>query len=661
MSELTTADKKVFDAHSEICGCDHNDHDEGGAGHSRSLGRLSVALVGGFFILNSYILKWMQSDQDFTAELSAIVGAVILAMPIFIVAFKDLAKGKVYMNELVALAVLAALSGGDFRTAGIISFFLLIAIIIESRTAHGAQRSIEELIKLTPRSARKISEGQESEVDVLSLVIGDIIRIRPGENFPVDGIIIKGTSTVNQASITGESFPVEKEENKEVYAGTQNLTGVIDVKVTKVGKDTTLGKVKEMILAAETSKPPIVRVIDRYAGYYTPTILMIAGLTWWFSGGNMKNVISVLVASCPCALVLAAPSAVVAALAAAARLGILIKNVSYLELAAKVKAIIFDKTGTLTEGSLSVVRLAPAEGIAPADLLQIAASVESHSNHPTEKALQNLAKEANVKISEVDKFSEVHGKGVEAIYNAQKVLIGRAEWLKSHKISVSSLENPETEGHGAISVVYVAYHGKAIGWIGFRDTVRKEAMDAIKSLKDDGVRQCSMVTGDRKPVADLVSKELSIENVRAECLPDDKVAYVKEVKHNYTVAVVGDGINDAPALAAGDLGIAMGAIGSDIAINSASIALMTNDLRRIPLLITLAKQSGKIINQNLLIGFVFIVGGISLSVFGLLHPIVAAALHTVSTTIVLFNSARLVRTGEELTMHENHDDKSSAG
>ena len=652
-----SAEKKVFDAHSEICGCGghHHEHKEDGVGHNRSLGRLSFALVGGFFILNSYILKWIQPDQLFTAELSAIFGAFILAMPIFIVAFKDLAKGKVYMNELVALAVLAALAGSDFRTAGIICFFLLIAIIIESRTASGAQRSIEDLIKLTPRSARKITEGQELDVDVLSLSIGDIIRIRPGENFPVDGTIAKGTSTVNQASITGESLPIDKDMGDDVFAGTQNLTGVIDVNVTKVGKDTTLGKVKEMILAAETSKPPIVKVIDRYAGYYTPTILMIAGLTWWFSGGDMRNVISVLVASCPCALVLGAPSAVIAALAAAARLGILIKNVSYLELASKVRAVIFDKTGTLTEGTLSVARLAPAPAIEPADLLQIAASLESHSNHPTAIALQKLAKDAQLSLTEADNFAEVHGKGVEAVLNGRKAIIGRAEWLKSQSIDLSSLELPDENTGGAMSIVYVAVNGKALGWIGFRDTVRKNAAETISLLRDVGVKHCSMVTGDRKSVADLVSKELGIENVRSECLPDDKVEYVKEVKQSYTVAVVGDGINDAPALAAGDLGIAMGAIGSDIAINSASIALMTNDLRRIPLLIVLSKQSGKIINQNLLIGFVFIVGGISLSVFGMLPPIIAAVLHTISTTIVLFNSARLVRIGEELTLTESND------
>ncbi len=652
MPELTKPGEKLLDAHREICGCDHHEGD-GGNGKILGISKLGIAFIGGYFILNSYLLTWLQPDQDFTAELSAIVGALILAAPIFILAFKDLAKGRLYMNELVAISVLAAFAGGDFRTAGDISFFLLIAIIIESKTARGAQKSIEDIVKLTPRAARRLSDGQEIEVDVLTLGIGDVIRIRPGENFPVDGAIIKGTSTVNQSSITGESFPVEKEEKDEVFAGTQNLTGVIDVKVTKVGRDTTLGKVKEMILAAETSKPPIVRVIDRYAGYYTPTMLMIAGLTWWLSGGNMNSVIAVLVASCPCALVLASPSAVIAALAAAARLGILIKNVSYLELAAKVKAVVFDKTGTLTEGMLSVVRLAPAAGVEPAELLRIAASAESHSNHPAAKALQNLAREADVKLCEIDMFNEVHGKGVEGILNGGKVMVGRAEWLNSCEIDTSFLEDPGMEGpHGAISVVYVSLQGKAVGWIGFRDTVRKGAQEAIRSLKEEGVRQCSMVTGDLKPVADIVSRELQIENVIAECLPDDKVAYVKDVKQNYTVAVVGDGINDAPALAAGDLGIAMGAIGSDVAINSSSVALMTNDLRRIPLFLSLAKRSGSIINQNLLIGFVFIVGGISFSVFGLLNPILAAALHTVSTTIVIFNSARLVRTGEELTMSE---------
>lgn len=636
--------------------CCHDHKHDHGPGHSRSMGKLGVAMIGAFFIINSYLLKWLQPDQPVSADLSAMIGALVMAFPIFTVAIKDLFNGIVHMNELVALAVLAALSGGDFRIAGIISFFLLISVIIESKTATGAQRSIEDLIKLTPHTARKIVNGEETEIEVEGLLTGEVIRIRPGENFPVDGVIIKGDSTVNQSSITGESLPVEKEEGNDVFAGTTNLTGVLDIKITKLGKETTLGKVKEMILAAENVKPPIIRLIDRYAGYYTPTILMIAGLTWWFSGGNMTNVIAVLVISCPCALVLASPTAVVASLAAAARLGILIKDVSYLELAAKVRAIIFDKTGTLTEGNLSVARLTPAEGIQPAELLKIASSAESHSNHPAAIALQNLAKEAGINISPVSNFKETHGKGVETDYQDGKCHVGRKEWFESMGFDLKALDSSyESAKDTGMSIVYVALNGRPVGWIGFRDTVRKEAFEAIKQLQIQGIRKCMMVTGDRKGVADIVAKGLNIEEFRADCLPDDKVRYVKESKVSHFTAVVGDGINDAPALAAGDLGIAMGAIGSDIAIDSAAVALMTNDLRRIPLLFRLAKQSRSIINQNIFFGFVFITGGITLSVFGMLQPIAAAVLHTLSTLVIIFNSARLVRTGEELTFDSKEE------
>ncbi|OGV49328.1 MAG: copper-translocating P-type ATPase [Lentisphaerae bacterium GWF2_44_16] len=635
-----------------VCG-HHNLTD--GTGHGR-FGQLSVALIGGYFILNSYLLNWLLPKQNFTAELSAIVGAVILAIPIIVTALKDLYYGKIYMNELVALAILAAFTGGDFRTAGIIAFFLLITIIIESRTASGAQRSIEELIKLTPHTARKIIDGIEIETEVLELAIGDVIRIRPGENFPVDGVIISGQSTVNQASITGESLPVDKSSDDDVYAGTQNLTGSLEVKVTKVGEDTTLGKVKEMILAAESSRTPIVRIIDRYAGYYTPTILMIAGVTWWLSGGDMKRVITLMVIACPCAIVLATPSAVVAAVAAAARLGILIKNVSHLELAAKIKAFVFDKTGTLTNGILSVARLNPVEGVEPAELLLTAASVESHSNHPTARALQTLAKEADLKLDEVSDFQEIHGKGVQAVLKNEICRIGRSEWLSSFGVNVSleMLHDKEKENEeSGMSVVYVAKGNKVLGWIAFKDKVRNEAAAIIKDLKKLGVRHCAMVTGDRESVAKIIASSLNIEEYRSECLPETKVEYVKNVKKTSTVAVVGDGVNDAPALAAGDLGIAMGAIGSDIAINSASIALMTNDLRRIPLLVSLSRKSRVIINQNLMLGMLFVVGGIILSVFGWMSPITAAVLHALSTLLVLFNSARLVRTGEEITINEH--------
>ncbi|MCF6176850.1 MAG: cation-translocating P-type ATPase [Victivallaceae bacterium] len=626
------------------------EHHSEGAGHDRSMGRIVLALFGGMFVVNSFILEAWLPQQVFINQISSIIGAALLAFPIISTAIRDLTKGKVYMNELVALAILAACAGGNFRMAGIIAFFLLLTIIIETRTASGAQRSIEELVKLTPSTAHKLINGQEVEAEALDLQLGDIIRVRPGENFPVDGEVLKGESTVNQASITGESLPLEKEPGDQVFAGTQNLTGGIEIKVTKIGEDTTLGKVKDMILAAESSRSPIVRIIDNYAGYYTPTVLMMAGVTWWFSDGDINRVITLMVIACPCAIVLATPTAVVAAVAAAARLGILIKNVSHLELAAKVRSFVFDKTGTLTDGLLSVVKLNPVEGIASAELLKVAASAEQQSNHPTAIALQKLAVEAELQLDHADEFSEVHGKGVQAVIGGVKYSIGRPAWLESLGLNLGDMS--EGQDDDGMSVVYAAKGDKLLGWIGFKDKIRKAAPEMITDLKKLGVKHCAMVTGDRESVATKVAAALQIDEYISECLPETKVDYVEKTKEYSTVAVVGDGVNDAPALAAGDLGIVMGAIGSDIAVNSASIALMTNDLRRIPMLVYLSRKSRVIINQNLFVGMLFVFGGMIISVFGWMTPIWAAVLHTLSTLLIIFNSARLVRTGEELTLEE---------
>ena len=553
------------------------------------------------------------------------------------------------MNELVALAILAAMAGGDFQTAGLIAFFLLATIIIESRTASGAQRSIEELVKLTPSTARKIVDGKEVEVQALTLKVGDVISVRPGENFPVDGRVKKGESAVNQASITGESLPLDKAAGDDVFAGTQNLTGQIEMEVTRIGEDTTLGKVKDMILAAESSRTPIVRIIDRYAGYYTPTILMLAGVTWSFTQ-DMERVITLMVIACPCAIVLATPTAVIAAVAAAARLGIFIKNISHLELAAKIRAFVFDKTGTLTDGILSVTKLSPVGKISPAELLKTAASAEIHSNHPTAVALRKLAEEAGLELEKTGTAKEEHGKGVEVTIGKKIIRVGRAAWLENMGLAVG--KHHDDESHG-MSVVYVASNDKVIGWIGFKDKLRNETSQILSDLKTLGIKHCAMVTGDRETVAKIIAADILIDEYRAGCLPEDKVEYVEKIKLSSRVAVVGDGVNDAPALAAGDLGIAMGAIGSDIAINSASIALMTNDLRRVPMLIFLSRKLRTIVNQNLFVGMVFVLGGMVLAVFGELGPVQAAILHTFSTLLIIFNSARLVRVGEELTLEES--------
>jgi len=568
-------------------------------------------------------------------------------------AIKDLRQGILSINELVGIAVLASFASGDYKTAGLVAFFMLMGEIIETRTAEGARASIESLIKLTPTKARRITAKGEEEVATKDLAIGDVIRIRPGDNVAADGVIVNGQGSFNQANITGESLPVDKTTGDDVFAGTQNLTGVLEVKVTRAGQDTTLGRVRELILAAEKTKLPIMRLIDQYMVYYTPLVLAIAALVWAFTTGSLaeklNRVIAVLVVACPCAFILATPTAMVAALSAAARLGILIKNVSDIELAARINAFVFDKTGTLTTGKLAVSRLSPIEGVQPAELLRLAASAEKYSNHPTAKALAQLAQDAGVPLSEPKNFAEAAGRGIKADVDSATIVVGRALWLKDSGVAedvMKSVDLNETEG---FSLIFVARNGKFIGWLGLQDETRSEAREALAELKQSGVRRVAMVSGDRQPVATRVAKEIACEEAVGDCLPQNKVEFVRQTKaRGYRVAVVGDGVNDAPALAAGDIGIAMGAAGSEVAIHSATIALMNNDLRRLPFLVRLSRSTRAVINQNFLVGVFFIIGGLALAAFGYLNPIVAAIMHNAGSFIVIFNSARLVRQGEEL-------------
>jgi Cd2+/Zn2+-exporting ATPase len=633
------------------CGHDHG-HD-----HSHTVLPLAQTLIGLLFVLNSFVVTWVFSEPgNPVAAASAMIGAIILGYPIVWTALDDLRRGLLTTNELVALAVLASFGSANFQVAGyqqagIIAFFMLMGQIIETRTAEGARTSIESLIKLTPAKARRITPQGEEEVPTSQLAVGDVIRVRPGDNVAADGVIVAGHGSFNQANITGESLPVDKKPGDEVFASTQNLTGAIEIRVTRAGEDTTLGKVRELILAAEKTKLPIMRIIDNYMGFYTPLVLVIGALVWAFTG-NLNQVIAVFIVSCPCAFILATPSAMVAALSAAMRLGILIKNVGDIELAAKINAFVFDKTGTLTTGKLAVSRLAPMTGTTPAELLRVAASAEKYSNHPTAKALALLAGEAGVPLSEPKDFSEAAGRGVSAQIDGAKVIIGRAQWLKDQGIAddfLKSVDLNETEG---FSLIFVSRNGHCIGWIGLQDQTRAEAKEALAQLKASGVRRIAMISGDRQPVATRVAREIGCEEAIGECLPQNKVDFVRQIKaKGYRVAVIGDGVNDAPALAAGDLGIAMGAAGSEVAIHSATIALMNNDLRRLPFLVRLSRQTRAVINQNFLFGILFVIGGLILAAMNYLPPIAAAVLHVVGSLIVVFNSARLVRQGEELEPH----------
>jgi len=613
-----------------------------------STARLQQTLFGVLFVVNAYFVEWFFTRGAAIAGISSFLGAVILAAPILLTSARDLLRGQVSINELVSLAVLASFATGDYKTAGVVSFFMLIGEIIETRTAAGARASIESLIQLTPTKARRVTASGEEEIATHQVAVGDIVRVRPGDNIPADGVITSGSGSVNQASITGESLPVDRKPGDEVFAGTINLTGVLELRVTRAGQDTTLGRVRELILAAEQTKLPIMRLMDQYMSYYTPLVLTLGALIWVFTH-DLNRVIAVLVVACPCAFVLATPSAMVAALSAAARLGILIKNIADLELAAQINAFIFDKTGTLTTGKLSVSRLAPAEGVNASVLLQLAASAEKYSNHPVAKALQTVAAEASVPLVEPQDFAETAGRGVVAQVKGARVLVGRAQWLRDNGVPEASMKSADLDEAQGFSLLFVARDGVFIGWIGFQDQRRAEAATALEELHAGGVKRIAMVTGDRQPVAARVAKEIGCEEIAADCLPQDKVAYVKKMKERgYRVAVVGDGVNDAPALASGDIGIAMGAAGSEVAIHSATIALMNNDLRRLPFLGKLSRQTRIVINQNFLIGVFFIIGGLTAAALGYLNPIVAAILHNAGSLLVVFNSARLVRQGEEL-------------
>jgi Cd2+/Zn2+-exporting ATPase len=630
--------------------------------------QIVATLVGGTLLVCSLVAGWLWK-QPFFAALPAAVAVAILAAPLITSAVKDLLGGVAGMNALVALAVIGAVASGNYQEAAAVAFFMIVSSLIERRTAAGAEASIESLIRLAPTKASRLvgtgRDGQEEAVEATSLRPGDVIRIRPGDTIPADGVVVSGASTVNQASVTGESIPAEKARGDEVFGSTINLTGVLDVEVTKAGADTLLGRVKDLILQAERTKTPIMRLVDQYAAWYTPTILMLVGVVLFFALKDnpdtaFNRAIAMLVIACPSALILATPTAMVAALSAAARLGVLVKSVATLEAARGLTAVVFDKTGTVTTGVLTVTRLAPSDGVEPGELLRLAASAEQNSRHPVAKAVTDMARRARVALESPSDFEEVAGRGVRASFaDGSTVFVGRASWLVDavpapHAIDGASLEAIQSSSEAdGLSLLHVVHDGRTIGWIGLEDNARAEAAGAVDRLKTLGISRLVLLTGDRSSVARRVAGQMHFDDFKAEVLPHEKLEMVDALKAaGHRVAVIGDGVNDAPALAAGDVSIAMGAAGSDVAIHSASIALLNSNLDRIPFLVDLSRKTIAVIRQNMVIGGLFIVAFVALAGAGYVTPVMAAMLHVVSGLAVVFNSARLVRCGEEIEQAE---------
>ncbi|OHB82861.1 MAG: hypothetical protein A2V98_21780 [Planctomycetes bacterium RBG_16_64_12] len=584
------------------------------------------------------------------AELIMAMGACVVAIPIFWHALCGLLSNDSHtiIDQLVSLATLAALATGDFVTATLIPVIMAIGHFLEERSILGAQAAIEGLRILHAHKATLLTADGEREVEPSQLKKGDLVIVRPGDVIAADGQISEGLSAVDQSSITGESVPEDVGPNDNVYAGTVNLTGLLRVRVTRTGSQTALGRVVELLREAEQSKTPVLKLIEQYAGYYVPIILTIAGVVL-FVTRDMSRAVAVLIVGCPGALVLAGPTAMIAALAAASRLGILIKNTRFLEALADVDTVVLDKTGTLTLGRLELLSVQPMNGHDEDELLRQAVACAVGSRHPVSRAIVRAAESAGIE-SELggsgDQIEEVSGKGILATRNGEVKLLGRRDWLIEQGVNLP--ENPDHSGPivwlGRIDRTAGGTTAQAVGCLLLADTPRPEAKQAILDLKTLGVERSVLLTGDRKEVAQLIGTALEMDEIIAEVLPEQKLRTVHaEREAGRSVMMVGDGVNDALALASGDVGVALGAVASDIALQSADVALMTNDLGRLPLCVQLARRTRGTIHQNVLIGAGISIAFVWLASVGFITPLFGAILHNLGEFFVIGNSARLLR------------------
>jgi heavy metal translocating P-type ATPase len=623
--------------------------------------QLFIALLGGTLLLTGWIASLI-GDSQIIANIPAALGAIIVSIPLASGAFKEMLKGVPASDSLAALAVFAAAATDQWLIAGFLALFLWLSKLVLSRTAWGAQRAIRELVELTPDVARLLVDGKERDVRLAELKIGDVVRVRPGENLPVDGRVHLGTSDINQASLTGEAVPIEVEQGNEVFAGTTNLTGQIDVSVTAVAGETTIGKVEGLIREAESTRSDRQELIERLAGFYVPVVVMVAALVWFFTTKSTDKLvaaqaadraITVLVVTCPGALLISYPTAMVAAFASAARLGIMIKQTRTLEASANIDTVVMDKTGTLTTGRFAVSRLAPADGVDGATLLQAAADAEQSSNHPLARSILDTAEKARITPAKIDDYQEIHGRGVQGSRPDGVIHAGRGAWLAELNPTIDDQLASVEEKIAGMSSVHVMVGDRYLGAVGLEDKLRRNAGDVISRLRKLGVRRVCIFTGDRLDVAKRVGQSVGVDSVDAECLPEEKHQELKNlISRGHRTLVVGDGINDGPILASADVGVAMGLSGSDIATNSAGVALMHDDLRHVPFLLEIARRTRAIIGLNIGASLVLAIIGLALAATGQINIWVTPFYQAGAYLFVILNSLRLVRFGEDFAEDE---------
>jgi Cd2+/Zn2+-exporting ATPase len=615
--------------------------------------RMLLSMIAAGLLCVAVLWRVAFPDAQYLSNLVAGGAAVLVAIPVLSAGWISVVRPSLHgmTDLLVAIALVAAWATGDLMTAAILPIVMIIGHVLEERSLLGSQEAIRAMSRLVSTTTRRIGRDDTIEtVPTGHIRIGDRIELRAGDRVPVDGVVLSGRSSLDTASLTGESVPADVKENEAVLAGSINLDGRLVVRVSRVGSDTTLGKIIALMETAEQAKPPVTRLLERYAGPYITLVLLIAACAW-LTTQSSEAMLAVLVASCPCALVLAAPATAIAAIAVAARHGILIKGSAFLEHAAEVTSVVFDKTGTVTSGELSLVRAEPADATDPegrAAMIRLAAALGGNSSHPVSRGLARLARpedrpEDRVVLSDVQ---ESGGLGVTAVENGVTVALGRLELFE--RLGVKATEPPNYDG----PVAGVSQGAAFLGWLLLADKPRLEASAAIADLRQLGLERLTLLTGDRARVARRIGETLGVTDVQAEALPEEKMGRVlKEVEQGFRPLVVGDGINDSLALKVGAVGVAMGAQGTDVALASADIVLMTSDLRRLGTCLRLSRRCRRTIHVNVGIGLGWMVILVALAGTGMLGAegaIIAAVFHNLSTLLGMANAGRLLRFDEPL-------------
>jgi Cd2+/Zn2+-exporting ATPase len=592
--------------------------------------------------LLSFIIDYGNNSASMVGNTLAIISVAINGVPIIWGAAKGLLNREVNVDELVSLAIVASLIQGEFLTAAVVSFVMTFGGLIEQVTSESARKAIKSLVRISPETATVISADEEKTVLIDEVSVGNHILVKPGERIPVDAIILSGVSAVDESAMTGEPLPVEKQVGDTILAGTLNHNGVITAKTIKVGRDTTLGKVINLVSEAEQHRPEAVRLIDRYAKWFTPGILTCAAIAWIFTE-DISRAVAVLIVGCPCALILAAPTATVAALGRAAKAGILIKGGQYLERVATVKAVLFDKTGTLTLGEPRVEEIACTQGIAKKEVLSCAASAEQHCTHPMARAILKAAHYAKIVVRGAENaFNEI-GLGVRAMVDGSLVEVSSVAASDNAAALPKHLQQCiESSISRGVTPLIVYRDQTPVGLLNVTDQVRPVAMTTIKAFSKLGINEMAILSGDHDKAARRVADSVGINKVYGRLKPQDKVDVIKEYQsRQLPVMFVGDGINDAPALASSQVGVAMGAVGTDVALETADIALTHDNISKLPWLIRLSRRMLSIIKINIVFGLAFNAAAVIAGGMGWLSPIMAAIVHNVGSVLVVFASASL--------------------